>query len=774
MSDLRETPGLRLVHAACGGGGPASPLSVVNTRIPVGSSGTCKHSHGPQLVHTGHSLHGRRHGRLRQKQLRRTAYNLGDPAQMRIGTLNVQGWNWRLHRQVHNTIGVVDAARSQAWDVLCLSDMHEFENDRSERPRMLRLEEFTLIAYRRVGILLGPRVRAHAKEITLGEYSERDVAVNIKWFEVTLKVVSVYAPVQGDAARPAFWARIGKLLDEMPEGVTPLVGGDWNAHVGKDYLASDHAMAQPTTRGGMEMVRFLSARQKYTRVDGKCRITSRGTWKHVQSGNWYELDYYISTPAVKKMVQKVTTMAMPFTDHMGKNLLLHLRLNKQRHKKRAGMKQEMARKHDESELKPYRTSLLKGPSPGAKEKRDLFEKRVGEELNKAATAQNKKVQMPAEDSRWLRWTEICTDGTGGDGGRMQAGWGIAMREATRLDQGVIRFTEWEPGRDHIDGVGTVFGPVQLREDAVNYMGATKKSNNTGELSAILVAMKWILKRPRPHKNFLIRYDSQYAANMTTGVWSPQANTALVHRNQLAYRAVREVAQIKMQWVKGHSGDEGNEKADKAADMGGLGLERWPRDFDPAVRAEPVGDEGDPDVTWDETVELLHRVLDEVVGRGSEKGYFVPYTDDDYRIMKEMQEDCKQKYERVRQLQGRKEEGTSRQALKESKRKLDRFKRRARNSYVRQVCKELERAMHHHDMGRFHLLLRKLGVATSGVTGRKTQHHTAEEAAARMKKIGNEAYDRPETLDENYQSKGQSTRPWRKHRRWKKLWLSWRA
>jgi len=165
MGDLREAPGFRLVHAASGGAGPASPLAVVNTRIPVGSHRSRKQASGPQLVPTGYSLHGRRHGRLRDKQRRRCAYQLGDPARLRFGTLNVQGWNWRLHRQIQNTIGVLDAARAQKLDFLCLSDLHEFEDDRSERPRLLRFEEYTLAMYRRVGILMGPRVRAHADSI---------------------------------------------------------------------------------------------------------------------------------------------------------------------------------------------------------------------------------------------------------------------------------------------------------------------------------------------------------------------------------------------------------------------------------------------------------------------------------------------------------------------------------------------------------------------------------------------------------------------------------
>ena len=53
------------------------------------------------------------------------------------------------------------------------------------------------------------------------------------------------------------------------------------------------------------------------------------------------------------------------------------------------------------------------------------------------------------------------------------------------------------------------------------MGASAHTNNTGELSALMVAIRRALRRPPQVGAEVIHSDSLYAINMTTGKWRPR-------------------------------------------------------------------------------------------------------------------------------------------------------------------------------------------------------------------------------------------------------------
>ena len=62
---------------------------------------------------------------------------------------------------------------------------------------------------------------------------------------------------------------------------------------------------------------------------------------------------------------------------------------------------------------------------------------------------------------------------------------------------------------------TMCGPVQLQQDAVDFLGACRHSNNTAEISAIGHALA--LARTRYQKRpVTICYDSEYAASVARG------------------------------------------------------------------------------------------------------------------------------------------------------------------------------------------------------------------------------------------------------------------
>lgn len=102
-------------------------------------------------------------------------------------------------------------------------------------------------------------------------------------------------------------------------------------------------------------------------------------------------------------------------------------------------------------------------------------------------------------------------------------------------------------------------------------GADRTTNNIMELTAMLEALRYA----DPDRSLLIRADSQYVINVVTK-WGPGwrrrgwkkadgkpvANQELVAELLEAYES--RTAETRIDWVRGHDGDEGNELADRLA------------------------------------------------------------------------------------------------------------------------------------------------------------------------------------------------------------------
>ena len=145
----------------------------------------------------------------------------------------------------------------------------------------------------------------------------------------------------------------------------------------------------------------------------------------------------------------------------------------------------------------------------------------------------------------------------------QAGWGYVLTEE---GDGV---EDWEA-----KVVDEGYGPVVVEEGHPAYIGATKASNNTGELSAVAELLRALLEeqaRP-PESSGVIRTDSEVAAAIMTGRAIAQENRQLAStvRNRWQRLRARHGKRVLWRHVKGHSGHKFNDRADELAEKGRMG------------------------------------------------------------------------------------------------------------------------------------------------------------------------------------------------------------
>lgn len=136
-----------------------------------------------------------------------------------------------------------------------------------------------------------------------------------------------------------------------------------------------------------------------------------------------------------------------------------------------------------------------------------------------------------------------------------AGWGVAVYDATDNQDQHCLFK--------------LHGPVLLDDTDQRFLGAEQYSNNTGELSAIAEALIW-LDEESPGSSHLpaeIVYDSQYAADITTGKATPHTNLTLAEHCHQLYKLISHKRPLTLRWIRGHSNSPGNDMADQLAHLG---------------------------------------------------------------------------------------------------------------------------------------------------------------------------------------------------------------
>lgn len=110
-----------------------------------------------------------------------------------------------------------------------------------------------------------------------------------------------------------------------------------------------------------------------------------------------------------------------------------------------------------------------------------------------------------------------------------------------------------------------WGWVVVRGDQpifAGYGGALEGTNNTAELMGAIEGLEAVLASGIQEEVELV-CDSQYVLGLGSGRYSPTTNLELAAR----IKALCQQLRVSFRWVKGHVGDEFNERADSLANLG---------------------------------------------------------------------------------------------------------------------------------------------------------------------------------------------------------------
>ncbi len=121
------------------------------------------------------------------------------------------------------------------------------------------------------------------------------------------------------------------------------------------------------------------------------------------------------------------------------------------------------------------------------------------------------------------------------------------------------------------------GKVIAQPEDDDWLGAEVGSNNTAELTAMIMGLRWLLVEGGEEK-VLIRTDSTYAGNLADGSWNAKANLDLVSRLQELWKEVSSIRELAWEHVKAHRGHRWNERADHLANRAAVGTTPVPLEF----------------------------------------------------------------------------------------------------------------------------------------------------------------------------------------------------
>ena len=175
-----------------------------------------------------------------------------------------------------------------------------------------------------------------------------------------------------------------------------------------------------------------------------------------------------------------------------------------------------------------------------------------EEKDARIIAENVRQLLAMPVNSWLIYSDGGVDGNGAGGVWGASGFGVCV---TR--KGIGWTVTSEPNI-----LEEYFGPVVTDAADPYYLGATRGTNNTGELNGLSTALLH-LRNDGGHEPAIICYDSKYAANITDGTWQAKSNIEAARINRELYEAehLRRDGGVILSHCKAHSKDVLNDVAD---------------------------------------------------------------------------------------------------------------------------------------------------------------------------------------------------------------------
>ena len=536
-------------------------------------------------------------GQLKRQRKRKvtdfpTTPPLSYDSRIKIGTINVQGFADTL--KLKNSIQMM---REHKIDVLILSETKssQYYSYTSEQYLVI-LSGNSRDKYAGVGAIVSPRLRPHLLDVL--QYSTRLIHLAFKKQGGNFHVVGVYAPhseLDLEEEREPFWEDLDAHLNTIPGPEPIYVTGDFNVRFqashrndagvtgpftyGKGSRYIDHnafsnrslcvrtmqvqdmvEVASYKTPNMMQQITYrdktappkdwsqfvldpIGIQQFYDLLHNNLQEYALVTAAHVRS--FLDLHDILPPP---KLLPQVDPIRFQRLDHCFTRRQWINTVRNCRSKLYTGFPSDHYLLVTEIQIK-LASRPPKPPQPPRYEYGRVTEAQRAEYnsifrdlLEEGPVAP----VLPILEDHNAEKVHYYTDGSGTRGrcsAKTAAGWGWCF-----MEQG-----QWVEA----------CGPVITCSDHNAYRGAAVGSNNTGEISAIIEAL--LHAHQRASKQVVIHSDSLWAINTITGRWRAKTHKAMVNFARLLVR--QGDIKVHFQWVKGHSGVEGNERADGLAERG---------------------------------------------------------------------------------------------------------------------------------------------------------------------------------------------------------------